>query len=422
VTALNDHEGSDRPVGCAVEGLVRAIVCGGGIAGLTASWWLGTWGWDVLLVERSPTLREAGYMIDFFGSGYDVADRMGLLPRLRQVHYPMGRVLTVDVDGSPGARLDYDLFSDLLHGRLLDLMRGDLERVLSEALPDRVDTRFGTSIDAIEQAPEEVAVTLSDGTIERADVLIGADGIHSRVRSLVFGHETRFLKYLGYHTAAYLFEDDEVAAALKSGVQLVAATGRHAGLYPIRDGKIASFFVYSTDQPRVASTACEELHRIYGRVGGLLPRALEHCNDAKDVYIDVVAQITMPTWTDGRVALIGDACCAVSLVAGQGASIAMGSAYVLASSLRSAASVEDALVRYEKQVRPVVERKQAAGRRTAEWLFPTKPLPLALRNLVFRLGQLPGLRFVLRPVFAVGKESLADVAEAKIGLKEVTIA
>jgi 2-polyprenyl-6-methoxyphenol hydroxylase-like FAD-dependent oxidoreductase len=84
--------------------------------------------------------------------------------------------------------------------------------------------------------------------------------------------------------------------------------------------------------------------------------------------------------------------------------------------------VEDALVRYEKQVRPVVERKQAAGRRTAEWLFPTKPLPLALRNFAFRLGQLPGLRFLLRPLFAVGKESLADVAEAKIGLKEVTIA
>jgi len=149
---------------------------------------------------------------------------------------------------------------------------------------------------------------------------------------------------------------------------------------------------------------------------------LEHCKGAKDVYIDVVAQITMPKWTDGRVALIGDACCAVSLVAGQGASIAMGSAYVLASTLRSATSVEDALVRYERRVRPLVERKQGAGRRTAGWLFPTKPLPLALRNFVFRLGQLPGLRFVLRPVFAVGKESLADVAEAKIGLKEVTIA
>jgi 2-polyprenyl-6-methoxyphenol hydroxylase-like FAD-dependent oxidoreductase len=122
----------------------------------------------------------------------------------------------------------------------------------------------------------------------------------------------------------------------------------------------------------------------------------------------------MPRWTDGRVALIGDACCAVSLVAGQGASIAMGSAFVLATSLRASASVAEALIRYERQVRPVVERKQAAGRRTAEWLFPTKPLPLALRNFAFRLGQLRGLRFLLRPLFAVGKESLADVAIQKL--------
>jgi 2-polyprenyl-6-methoxyphenol hydroxylase-like FAD-dependent oxidoreductase len=396
------------------EELVRAIVCGGGIAGLTASWWLGNWGWDVLLVERSRTVREAGYMIDFFGSGYDVAERMGLLPRLRSLNYPMGRVLTVDGHGKPGARLDYDLFSDVLHGRLLDLMRGDLERVLSEALPAPVEARYGTSIDAIEQTPDTVAVTLADGTIERADVLIGADGIHSRVRSLVFGDETQFLKYLGYHTAAYLFEDDAVAAKLEHGVQLVAEPGRHAGLYPIRGGKIAAFFVYRSDRSSIASHACVELHRVYAGVGGLLPRALEHCRVAKDVYIDVVAQITMPRWTDGRVALIGDACCAVSLVAGQGASIAMGSAYVLATSLGSSASVEEALVRYERQVRPVVERKQASGRRTAEWVFPTKPFPLAIRNLVFRLGQLPGLRFLLRPLFAVGKESLANVAIQKM--------
>jgi 2-polyprenyl-6-methoxyphenol hydroxylase-like FAD-dependent oxidoreductase len=389
---------------------VRAIVCGGGIAGLTASWWLGTWGWDVLLVERSPALREAGYMIDFFGSGYDVAERMGLLPRLRRLHYPMGRVLTVDGGGNPGARLDYDLFSDVLHGRLLDLMRGDLERVLSEALPARVEARYGATIDAIEQTADTVVVTLADGTTERADVLIGADGIHSRIRSLVFGDETQFLKYLGYHTAAYVFEDDEVAAKLEGGVQLVAEPGRHAGLYRIRGGKIAAFFVYRSDRPSIASHACVELHRVYAGVGGLLPQSLEHCRVAKDVYIDVVAQITMPKWTDGRVALIGDACCAVSLVAGQGASIAMGSAYVLAARLRSSASVEEALLRYERQVRPVVERKQAAGRRTAEWLFPTKPLPLAIRNLVLRLGQLPGLRFLLRPLFAVGKESLANVA------------
>jgi len=391
---------------------MQAIVCGAGIAGLTASWWLGRDGWDVLVLERSAGLREAGYMIDFFGSGYDVAERMGLLQTLQRLAYPIGDVVTVNAAGARVTSTSYALFAELLGGRLLDLMRGDLERTLYDALPGTVAMRHGTSIDAIEAQPDGVTVTLTDGTTERADLLIGADGIHSRVRALVFGDERRYLDYLGYHTAAYVFEDADCSAALGGGVQLIASPRRHAGLYPIRDGKVAAFFVYDDSEPRIGSNACLELRQAYAGVGGLLPRTLAHCGSGGDIYADVVAQVAMPAWTSGRVALVGDACCAVSLVAGQGASIAMGSAYVLARALRSRSSIHDALAAYERTVRPVVERKQASGRRTADWLFPRSRWRLAARNAVVSLSRLRGLERLLRPVFAAGQESLVAVGDA----------
>jgi 2-polyprenyl-6-methoxyphenol hydroxylase-like FAD-dependent oxidoreductase len=385
---------------------MRAVVCGAGIAGLTLGWWLGQEGWDVLLVERAKGLREAGYMIDFFGSGYDVADLMGLVPRLREVGYRMGEVVTVDGRGRRLVSVNYDVFAGLLGGRLLDLLRGDLERTLFEVRPKRVEPRYGTTITDIRQTPRRVDVTLSDGRTESADILIGADGIHSHVRKLVFGEEERFLKYLGYHTAAFVLEDPVCTEVLHGGTQLIAVPGRHAGLYPIRGGKVATFFVHREVEARLSEAPCVELRRVYGEFGGIVPTVLEHCDKATDVYADIVAQIEMPTWTNGRVTLIGDACSAVSLVAGQGASIAMGSAYVLARSLCVHHTIEEALGRYEARVKPVVRRKQMSGRRTAEWLFPTTQWRLAVRNLAVGLGTMPGMRWLLRPVFAAGKESL----------------
>lgn len=377
---------------------MKAIICGAGIAGLSLAWWLEHHGWEVVAVEHAPGPRDEGYMLDFFGSGYDAAELMGMLPGLRAVAYDVTGILHVDARGRMTSRISYGTFRDLQQGRVLSLLRGDLERTLSTALGGRIDLRFGRSIDAVTSARDHVAVTLTDGTTERADLLVGADGIHSRVRELAFGPEHAFRRDLGYHTAAYVFTDRALWSRLDRTFSMHTAPGRQAGCYRLRDGRVAAFHAHVAAEPDLPDDPRAALRRTYRDMGWVTPTMLAQCPEPPALYYDRVAQIEMPRWTSGRVALIGDACHAVSLLAGQGASMAMGASYVLADELARTDDVSSALPRYEARVRPAIERKQAAGRRTAKWFVPSTRRRIALRDLVLRLADVAPLSVLLRPV------------------------
>ncbi len=383
----------------------RVLVCGAGIAGLTLAWWLEQDGWEVLLVEKAPGLREEGYMIDFLGSGYDVAKRMGILPRLKAVEYPVSQITNVDSDGNTASTIDYELFRRLKDGEILSLMRGDLEHVLYESLSDAVEIRYDLTVDEITQNGRGVTVGLTDGTQEQVDLLVGADGIHSRVRELTFGDEEQFLRYLGYQTAAYIFEDDEFRRKLGDGFRDITVKNRTAGFYPIRDGKVATWFAHDAPDANLPASPCDELRRTFDDIGWIVSDALDHCADRNSIYYDQVAQIEMDHWSKGRVTLVGDACYAVSLLAGQGASMAMGGAYVLARKLREAAVIEEGLAQYEAKMKPEIEKKQTYGRRTASFLIPPTKWHVKTRDMVLNLSRLPGLYWLLRPVVA-GTESV----------------
>jgi 2-polyprenyl-6-methoxyphenol hydroxylase-like FAD-dependent oxidoreductase len=290
----------------------------------------------------------------------------------------------------------------------MSFLRGDLERVLFESLPGRVEMRFGLTIEKVTEDPAGVRVTFSDGACETADLLVGADGLHSRTREIVFGDECQFLRYLGYHTAAYVFEDREVREALGADFVNLGVPDRNAGFYAVRGGKIASFFVHRAPDGSLTDAPCEELWQTYGDLGWILPRALAHCPACARVYYDQVAQVKMHQWSRGRVTLIGDACCAVSLLAGQGASIAIAAAFVLAVELRQARAVEEALFRYEDRLRPVVARQQRIGVKTAKWLVPSSRWMMKVRDLTLNLSRTPALSGLLRPLLAAGKESVVD--------------
>lgn len=385
---------------------MKAVICGAGIAGLTLGWWLSHDGWDVVMVEKAAGPRDEGYMIDFMSSGWDVAERMGLIPRLRQTAYYIPGVQWIDEKGRTEARIDYCRFAQLLHGRLLSLTRGDLEHVLFEALPGAVELRFGLTIESIRDRTSRIEVTLSDDRVEVADLVIGADGIHSRVRALVFGDEGQFRRYLGFHTAAYVFEDIQAAAALGGQFKIMALPARQAGFYPLRAGKVAAFFAHAADDPTLPADPVDELVRIYGDLGWLVPTGLAYAAKLPAIYYDQIAQIEMPRWTRGRVALVGDACDAVSLLAGQGASLAMGTAYVLAQELRRGPTIEAALAAYGVRLVLDVRRKQQSGRKTARWLVPRTRFEIAVRNWTLRAALLPGLSPLLKPLLISGTESI----------------
>jgi 2-polyprenyl-6-methoxyphenol hydroxylase-like FAD-dependent oxidoreductase len=335
-------------------------------------------------VERAPALRGGGYMIDSFGPGYDAAERAGLLPALAAIHEPIPRLRFVDARGREKFALAYPALRHLLADRHFNFLRGDLERALYEQVRRDVAVRFGTSVAAFAEEGALVRVHFEDGTAACYDLLVRADGVHSRVRSLAFGAEARFARFLGY-TAAAFFLDDTPPGVLRDAFTTLTAPGRQVAVYPIRDGRLATFFVHRAGRRSAAGSpaaARDELRQVYGDLGWVVPALLEAAR-ATDPYFDAVEQIALPCWSRGRVTLVGDACGCVSLLAGQGASLAVAGAAILAEELSAGeATPAAALARYEARLRPAVVERQRAGRRMARWFVPGSAAGIAARDLL----------------------------------------
>ena len=368
---------------------MKAVVCGAGIAGLSLAHELATRGDEVVLLERSPGPREQGYMMDFFGPGYDAAEQMGVLPAILDVSYDIGEASLVDSQGGSRARLPYDRFRRAVGGRLCSLMRPDLEQVLREALPSSVEVRFGAEVtDCVDRGPD-VEVRTSDGAVLSADVLVGADGIHSRVRRFTFGADSDALRYLGFHTAAFVFDDARIRAACAGRFALTDTIGRQMGFYALRDGRVAAFGVHRTPDPGLPDDTRTAVREAYRSLEWVVPEALAQCPPSEEIYYDQVAQVVMSAWSAGRIALVGDACHAVSLLAGQGASLAVAGARVLAAQLHSGVPIAPALAAYERQWRPVAEDRQASGRAAARWFLPRTHAELWVRRAALKVAALP---------------------------------
>ncbi len=390
---------------------MHAVICGAGIAGLAAAISLERHGWRITLVEHAHELRDGGYMIDFFGPGYDAAERIGILDDLRERAHEVDRVEWVDEHGCAHARLRYDRMRDALDGRLFSLLRGDVERALREALPSGVELRFGTTVTGVEQHDGGVTVELGDQRVE-ADLLVGADGIHSGVRAHVFGPEEQFLRPLGLHTAAWFFRSDAVHDAIADRFVMMSVPGRMAGVYEVEPGLFATFFVFEEESAEMPSDPLAALRERFGDLGGFVPAMLA-ADPVDDVYYDLVAQVEAPAWHDRRVVLIGDGAYAVSLVAGQGASLALSGGVALGEALDvdalggRADAIEAALQAFEARVRPSVTEKQAAGRKTAKWFVPSSRFAIGMRNLAMRVVDLPGMGRLVSPAIGVDAKGFA---------------
>ena len=379
----------------------RAVICGAGIAGLALANRLSTTGWDVVVLERSPGPRPQGYMIDFFGAGYDAAEAMGIAPRVHELGYHVHEAAFVGADGRVRGRLRYDQFADVVGGRLVSIMRPDLELALRESLPAGVRIRYGCSPARVDDTGADgVRVTLDDGEELAADLLVGADGIHSAVRAMVFGPERAYPRPLGFHTAAFSFEEPALHARVRGRFHLTDTIDRQVGLYGLRDDRVAVFAVHRTDDATLPQDPRAAVRAEYGSLGWVVPEALASCPPAQEVYYAQVAQVVMPSWHRGRVVLVGDACYAVSLLAGQGASLGIAGAFVLADQLHRAPTLGAALAAYERLWRPVAEEKQQVARGAVRWFLPHGTAELWVRRGMLALSRVPGLDRVIGSALA----------------------
>jgi 2-polyprenyl-6-methoxyphenol hydroxylase-like FAD-dependent oxidoreductase len=364
---------------------MKVLVSGAGIAGSALAFWLHREGAEVTVVERAPAFREGGYMIDVWGAGYEALERMGLLERVRERAYSFDRLAFVNERGAETSSLEAEWFAHALGQRFFSVPRGDLARVLFEALPSDLDVRFGATVSALRDGDEDIVATIGERE-ERFDLVVGADGSRSHVRELTFGPIASFEKFLGYWAASFVADDyphrDE-------GVYVsFARPGRQISRYALRENRTAFLIVASAGRPPNAHDlgAQKRLARErFGEDGWESREIVERLEETQELYFDSVSQIHAPRWATGRVVLVGDAAYCPSLLAGAGAAFAMLGAYVLAGELgRAPNDVASAVATYEKRLRPFIEKQQASAASFAGSFAPSTTLGLTIRDLALK--------------------------------------
>ncbi|HZC16162.1 MAG TPA: FAD-dependent monooxygenase [Caulobacteraceae bacterium] len=369
----------------------RILIAGLGVAGATLAWWLAEFRFEVTVVERAPRPRTSGYMIDFWGLGYEVAERMGLIGDLRARGYQIDQIRLVGADGRRLVTIRAEAVRKAMGERFFSLMRGDLAGRLREHVGDRADIRFGDSIASLRQHKDGVEIGFEQAGEATFDLVVGADGVHSAARAAIVPEDCEHA--LGYWTAAFSAE----AYPHRDPDAYVSYTdvGRQVARYALRDDRTAFFFVFRApagepNPPRARREQELCLRAAFADGAWECAEILALLDDRADLYFDSVSQVRAPRWSSGRVALVGDAAWCPSLLAGEGASLAMAGAYVLAGELdRCGDDHAAAFERYDRLLRPMIERKQRGALWLGGWFAPKSALGLAVRNGLSRLAAIP---------------------------------
>ncbi|MEV0359307.1 FAD-dependent monooxygenase [Nocardia sp. NPDC050697] len=345
--------------------MTRVLIAGASIAGPALAHWLHRWGAEVTVVERAPELRPGGQAVDARGVTKEVIRRMGLDAAVRAASTETAGAHTVDADGNvlETFRAEDDGGDGYISD--IEILRGDLSRVLYDATRDGVEYLFGDRITRLTQDADGVDVVFESGTNRRFELVIGADGLHSSLRALVFGPHEQFVRHLGHMLAFYSVPNE---FGLDRYLLDHQEPGRSAGLRPIRDATQAmAIFAFAAPGLEVDHRDIEAQKRLLReRMTGLgweTERILAHLDDAPDFYLDQVAQVKMERWSRGRVGLLGDAAFSSSPLSGQGTGLALVGAYLLAGELAAADwDPEAGFAAYERRMRPFVEANQEIGR------------------------------------------------------------
>ncbi|MFG2115913.1 FAD-dependent monooxygenase [Streptomyces sp. NPDC048718] len=393
------------------------LISGAGIAGPALAYWLRKQGFTVTVVERAPAPRPGGQTVDLRGAGRTVVERMGLMDRARAESVDQRGLALVDTRGRVTARVPADSFGGEGIVSEIEILRGDLARLLYEATVPDTEYLFDDTITHLAQDADGVTVTFEKAAPRRFGLVVGADGPHSVVRSLAFGPERETVRPLGLYTAWF------TATGLDLGLDgwyLMhnAPGGLVASARPGRlPGEIKAGFSFRTAEPLAYDRRDSAAQRAlvaerFARVGWEAQKLVRAMRNADDFFFDSMGQVRLDRWSRGRVVLLGDAGYCATPLTGLGTSLALVGAYVLAGELAAAGGDHRlALRRYDTVLRPYVDQAQELPPGGASGYAPSGRLGIRMRDLSMRSMTRWPLRNLLAAQFAkAGDIALPDYA------------
>ncbi|MCZ4512521.1 FAD-dependent monooxygenase [Streptomyces sp. ActVer] len=386
----------------------NVLISGASIAGPALAYWLGRHGFTPTVVELAPALREGGQAVDFRGETHlTVLERMGLLPELHRIKTGGSPVRFVD----EGGRTLLQLPAEFAGGEI-EVLRGDLARVLYERSAPYTEYIFGDSIISLDETLSGVRVGFQSGVSRDFDLVIGADGLHSNVRRLAFGPEENYVSHLGYYAATWQLPNDNYPGLDKGSVGY-NVPGRFAsiGADHWNSARAGAFFVFSAPELSYDRHDPDQQKKLiadaFSGLGWEVPRLLASLQQVPDLYFDSISRADVDTWSTGRVCLVGDAACGAT-IGGMGTGTAMVAAYVLAGELaRARGEYGMAFPRYESRLRKYARGCQAGGGRTGKFLAPGTATGIRLRNTLLS-----------RPLFLNGMLKLGEKVSSTVALPD----
>jgi 2-polyprenyl-6-methoxyphenol hydroxylase-like FAD-dependent oxidoreductase len=379
---------------------LRVLVSGASIAGNTAAWWLTQFGHHVTVVEEAPSFRDGGQNIDVRGVGREVLRRMGLDDAALASGTTEEGTAWVNEDGSVAAQMvTEDLGGDGPTAEL-EILRGDLARLIYEPASTRATYRFGDTIKSIVNEREGVQVGFASGNEGNFDLVVVAEGVGSATRELVFPRENdpRWMDVtMAYFTIPRIDDDDHMWRWYN------ATEGRSISLRPDNRGTIRANLTIQ-QPPQGEQGWDEQLQKVYMRdrfadAGWQAERVLAGMEETDDFYFDVLRQVRMPKWSKGRVVLVGDAAWCATPLAGIGTTLAITGAYVLAGELCRHQNVSGALDAFEEAMRPMVEEGQGVPKVGPKMMNPHSRLGIHLLHGVLNIASKPAVRGIASKLF-----------------------
>ncbi|MFI6096445.1 FAD-dependent monooxygenase [Lentzea sp. NPDC051213] len=373
----------------------RALVVGLGISGMATAITLHRHGWQPVIVEKAPDRRKTGYFVLVYGAGRAAAGRLGILEDMPNRAAELADVFSYDRLGNRSRTTSFD---DLPNPPYR-MLRTDVEEAAFAHLPADVEIRYSTSPTRIDQDPDGVDVEFDDGSTERFDLVVGADGLRSTVRRLAFGPDEDYLHPMSHVIAAFQLEGPLPGLATEDMAMLLEPA-RALWVFGFEGRKPTVMLTYRTDDvdAEFAEPPVTRLRKAFGPepTGKMLGEVLDQAQRTPSLLFDQPEQVKMDRWSSGRVVLVGDSAWCVTLYAGMGVSAGLTGGDLLGTMLsKHPGDIRRALTEWEHQLRPAIGHYQQRGHAMRLWFNPHDRREMLVRKLFVDGGRLPVLGPVL---------------------------